>query len=304
MIYRVKYFSITFIFFFLSVTTYSQNDGSGNTGLSFLKIGVTSRAISLGEAVVSYNEDASAVHYNPASLLLGSGVNILFMHNEQILGIRTEYLAGKIIRGDWALGLDLNNTSVKDIEIREIPGEPIDKFTAQNFALSFAAAYRINEEISIGATTKFLYEKIFIDNASGYAFDIGGLYHKELLSIGVSLNNIGSMSKLRSESSKLPISLRIGGSYMLFLIPINSAIRFSADGFKILDGGKIHINTGLEFLYLDFLRLRIGYQTGFENKSFTTGIGLRYKTFSLDYAFVPYKYSLGSSHTITLGTSF
>ncbi len=59
----------------------AQNDGSGNTGLAFLKLGVTSRAVSMGEAIVSNTTDASATNYNPAALMSGLNGNLVFTHN-------------------------------------------------------------------------------------------------------------------------------------------------------------------------------------------------------------------------------
>lgn len=300
----------TKIFYFLASITllsagiFAQNDGAGNTGLSFLKLGVTSRSISLGDAVVSSSNDASATHYNPAALFNGRKVNVLFMHNSNIIGIRTEYLAAKVTLSKLALGLSLNNTSVNDIEIREIPGQLEGTFNAQNFAMGLSGAYKINDKLSIGITAKFLFEKIYVDNSSGYAFDFGGLYSDKNFSVGAALANFGKMNALRSYSTKLPASVRIGGSYLLGFKKISSSLRIAVDGYKVLDGGKFHANTGAEFLYKDFLAIRAGYQSGYDDRSLTTGIGLKYKAFNLDYAFIPYKYSLGSSHTFTLGTSF
>jgi hypothetical protein len=44
----------------------AQNDGAGNTGLSFLKLGVGARSIAMGEAFVSLADDGTAYIYNPA----------------------------------------------------------------------------------------------------------------------------------------------------------------------------------------------------------------------------------------------
>lgn len=285
-------------------SAYSQNDGAGNTGLAFLKLGVTSRAISMGEAVVSNINDAAATHYNPAALFNGTKGNIMFMHNEQVLGVRTEFLAAKIKMNKFAVGFSVNNTAVDDIEVREIPGASVEKFTAQNFSMGLSVGYRVNEMLTLGMTGKFLFEKIYIDNASGYAFDFGGLYVKDNLSLGLAISNLGSMSELRTESSKLPSSIRGGATYTIPVTGLVSLLKISADGYKVLNGGKFHAHTGAEFLYKDFLALRVGYQSGYENKSITTGIGLIYKAINLDYAFVPYKFSQGSSHTITLGANF
>ncbi len=299
-----RIFSIALFLIIAASQLFSQNDGAGNTGLAFLKLGVTSRAISLGEAVVSTSNDASSTHYNPAAMFLGAKTNLVFMHNEQVLGVRTEFLAGKFKMNKVAIGFSMNNTSVDEIQIREIPGESQGQFTAQNFAFGLSLGYKVNEQISLGVTGKFLFEKIYVDNASGIAFDLGGLYTKDKLSIGAAFSNLGSMSELRNESTKLPSSVRFGASYYIDLLGISSRLIIGADGYKVLDGGQFHANTGAELLYKDFLALRVGYQSGYENKSITTGLGLKYKAFNLDYAFVPYKYSLGSSHTITLGTSF
>lgn len=288
----------------ISLSLHAQNDGAGNTGLAFLKLGVTSRSIALGESVVSNVDDASATFYNPAALLKGSNVNLLFMHNASILGVRTEFFAAKVKFSKLALGLSLNNTAVNDIEIREIPGVPQGTFDAQNFAMGLTGAYKLSENLQIGATAKFIYEKIYVDNASGYAFDFGALYTNKKLSVGLAIANFGSMNTLRNQASKLPSSVRGGLSYLLDFPKISGNLRISADGYKVLDGGKTHANVGAEFLYKNFLAIRAGYQSGYEDRTITTGIGLRYKAFNLDYAFVPYKYSLGNSHTFTLGTSF
>ncbi|MEO8514469.1 MAG: PorV/PorQ family protein [Ignavibacteria bacterium] len=295
--------SLFLILLTLSVAR-AQNDGAGNTGLAFLKLGVTSRAISMGESVVSNTNDASATHYNPAAMFNGSKVNIVFMHNSQVLGVRTEFLAGKVKFNKLAVGFSINNTSVDNIEVREIPGAPIGEFTAQNLAFGLSLGYKVNDNLSLGLTGKFLFEKIYVDNASGIALDLGGLYSKENFAIGLAISNLGSMSSLRNEATKLPSAIRLGGSYNFYLVGISSKLTVGVDGYKVLNGGKFHANTGAELLYKDFLALRVGYQSGYENKSITTGIGLRYKAFNLDYAFVPYKYSQGSSHTITIGTNF
>ncbi|HEY3250241.1 MAG TPA: PorV/PorQ family protein [Ignavibacteria bacterium] len=301
----MKHFIKIFLFLFsFTLAIYAQNDGAANTGLSFLKMGVSSRSISLGDAVVSFNEDASATHYNPALLFMGSKVNAMFMHNQQVLGIRTEYLAAKVKMEKFAFALSLNSTSIDDIEIREIPGENLGTFNAQNFALGLSAGYKINENLSIGLTGKFLFEKIYVDNANGFALDLGSVYTQNKLSVGAAISNIGSMNELRSIATKLPTAIRGGASYLIDLPKIGATVRIGLDGYKVLDGGTFHANSGAEFLYKDFLALRVGYQSGYENKNLTTGVGIKYKAFNLDYAFVPYKYSIGSSHTITLGTNF
>jgi len=301
---KIRYSLIIGVLISSISAAFAQNDGPANTGMAFLKLGVTSSAISLGEAVVSNVDDAAATFYNPAALFNGEGVNALFMHNQSVLGIRTEFLGAKVRMNKIALGLSVNNTAVTDIQIRDIPGPALGTFDAQNFAIGLSAAYKVNAMLQFGVTAKFLYQKIYIDNNSGYAFDIGGLYNAGKYSIGASISNFGKMSVLRNDPTVLPTSFRAGGSYNFDLSSISSTVRVSADAYKVFDGGILHANTGAQFLYKDFLAIRVGYQTGFDDRSLTTGVGIRYKGFNLDYAFVPYKYSFGNSNTFTLGASF
>lgn len=73
---------------------------------------------------------------------------------------------------------------------------------------------------------------------------------------------------------------------------------------KLLTGGSFHINSGGELGYKEIVFVRVGYQTAYENRGLTTGIGLKYKNFNVDYAYVPYSLDFGNSNTFSLGISF
>ncbi|MBK7255107.1 MAG: hypothetical protein IPI04_14670 [Ignavibacteria bacterium] len=49
--------------------------------------------------------------------------------------------------------------------------------------------------------------------------------------------------------------------------------------------------------------MRLGYQTEYDNKGLTTGIGFKYKSINIDYAFVPYNSEFGSSNTFRWGST-
>lgn len=282
---------------------FAQNDGTGSTGLAFLKFGAGARSIAMGEAFSSISDDATAFIYNPARLNKGIKSNLAIMHNESAQDLKTDFIAVKFpISNKISLGIGFFTSAVTDIEIRNIPGASIDKFDSRNLSTGVSMGYLLNPDLSLGLTGKFLYEKIYVDEASGIAFDMGLNYSKKNYSFAFVVSNLGSLNELKNQSTKLPASVRFGGSY-LFSKDKFSFI-FGLDGFKVLNGGKFHVNTGGEAGYKDFLFLRLGYQTEFENKGFTTGIGFKYKTISLDYAFVPYKTEFGTSNTISLGINF
>lgn len=63
----MKYICFAILLTILVRFSDAQNDGPANTGMAFLKLPITSRALGMGEAVVSNSMDASATFYNPTA---------------------------------------------------------------------------------------------------------------------------------------------------------------------------------------------------------------------------------------------
>ena len=296
-----KYLLILLLVLF-SIKSFAQNDGPGNTGLSFLKLGVGARSLAMGEAFSSICDDGTAVIYNPARLNSGSNSNVTLMYNSAMQDLTNNFIGAKLKINKLGLGFGLFKTTVSGIEIRTIPGAPIDKFDAQNLSMNVSLCYEIYNNLSVGVTSKLLYEKIYLDEASGVGFDIGTNFIKDNLSFSFVLSNLGSINELKSASTKLPTAVRFGGAYTFKNNNLNFIL--ALDGFRVLDGGNLHINSGGEVSYKDLLFVRLGYQTAYDNKGITTGVGFKYKSIIMDYAFIPYSDSFGTSSTISLGFNF
>ena len=148
---------------------------SGQTGLSFLKLGVGARSIAMGEAHAAMATDASATYYNPAGLFGATKADIMIMHKEWFQDVRTEFIGVNIPFADYALGFGINTTNIGDIQLRTRPGPSEGTFSSHDFALGASFAMNVAPSLNAGITLKFLYEKIFVDEASGVAADIGVL---------------------------------------------------------------------------------------------------------------------------------
>lgn len=285
----------------IAANSFAQNDGSANTGLSFLKTGTGARSNAMGEAYSSISDDATSILYNPALMNSGTG-NVTLSHNISLIDYKSTFAGTKFIFGKFGVGVGLIRTGVDDIEVRLVPGAPVEKFNSQNLSLNVSAAYQFYENFSVGVTSKLLYEKIYADEASGLGFDIGTAYRKNNLALSFVVANIGSMNELKDVSTKLPTLVRFGGGY---IYPVKDfKFIFAAEGFKVLDGGLFHIHSGIEAGYKDFVFLRAGYQTNYENKGISAGIGFSYKGLNIDYAFIPYTNSFGTGNTFTIGYNF
>ncbi len=278
---------------------------AGESGLSFLKLSFGAKNAALSDLAVVYSDDATALFYNPA-LLAKDPININVTHNQSIQDLRSQNLAFGFNYDSINFAIGVNTTSIDDIEVRNVPGEAITKFNANYFFGSFSAAMFVSENISVGTTFKYLYEGLYSDEATGFGFDFGVSYQQLIpkLNLGLSIRNLGSMNKLRNVETELPKDLRFGASYDFDLQELNSKIIVIAGINKYLNEDEICTGFAADVIYDNLLSLRIGYLSGIEARSISAGFGILWNNFKIDYAFIPYKYDLGSSNIITVGYIF
>ncbi|MFA5833204.1 MAG: PorV/PorQ family protein [Bacteroidota bacterium] len=270
------------------------------TGLPFLKLSADARSSAMGEAFTSITNDHSSYYYNPASIRFSNLRQLMISHRQGFSETTTDYIGATIPGETFTFGLSAYTTSVNDIEVRLRPGEAEGTFGARNGAIGVGAAISLSDEMTVGLTGKLLYEKIYTDEASGYGIDAGFFYKAfDNVNIGVSLLNFGSMSVLRSERSVLPTTIRLGASYSTLFTP-DFSLLFAGDAVKTLDDEITHLHFGTEAVYDSMFMIRAGYQTGYEVKSFTGGVGIAYGIIRFDYAFVPMKNAFSPNHTFSL----
>jgi len=287
----------------LSVVSYSQSAGSN--GLSFLKLGSGARNIALGDNGAIFANDVSAIFYNPAQLKTGNP-EIIFTHNAWIQDAATELLGVKFSLFNLPIGVGINSTSIRGIEVHPYAGPAVTTFNTHYFFGSLSTAFSLIENLSTGITVKYLYEDIFYDNAEGIGFDFG-LYYKtpvEKLFVSAVVKNIGSMNQLQKEATKLPAEIRVGPVYHYDLPQYNVSLQAGGEFQKYLAQNDSHINFGTEIVYDKMFAVRLGYQTNYESKDISGGLGLYWNQFAFDYAMTPFAYGLGQGQTISIKYSF
>lgn len=289
---------IFFVLLFSSLSAFSQNV---KTGLPFLKTGVSAQTLAMGETFSCFSLETGALVYNPAVLASFTHNEISLSHKALFAETSTDYLGSVIVSEPFSYGFSLNTTSIRNIELRTQPGPAEGMFDARNFSFGFSTAAKLNEDFSLGVTAKFLYEKIFIDEASGYGIDVGGMYSlSNTIALSLAVNNFGSMDALHTSATTLPTTLRAGGSYFLTLNEQFSAVG-NAELVKTLDDKLTHFHLGTEVAFEKNFALRLGYLTGYEARGFSAGFGVQYAFVKFNYAYVPMTNSFTSGHIFTLG---
>jgi len=295
-----------FLLIFILASSYIFAQSAGNTGLSFLKFGFGARNIAMGDAGASASNDLSALYYNPSRLALVEKNEILIMHSSWIQDVNSELFGIKwnMFGLPWAIGL--NYTSISDIEIRTRPGEPDSKFDANYFFGSLSTGFYVWDKLSFGTTIKYLYEGLLSDEANGLGFDFGLNYETPFkgLSVSTVIKNIGSMNTLRNAETQLPTDFRLGSAYKFGVESAKLYFIAVVEIQKYLDTEDIHFNLGGDIIYDEIFALRVGYQSGYEAKSFTGGIGLMWGSLRFDYTYMPFSFDLGNANLFSLQFKF
>jgi len=288
------------IILLLSSVAFSQ---PGSAGFQILTLGYSARDLSLSNSMDAVTNEPVAVYTNPAGLAgdpneNGMGLNFMLTHRTYYVGSTIDMFGTRFEGGGLSFGTSLLLSSVPDIEVRTTPGDPQATFNAKDFAFAGGVARKFGN-VDIGVSAMYLFEKLFVYESQGYAFNFGARYSPaENVELGLSAGNLGSTTAMISDKVTLPAFARIGGSYKATIDENSSATGYL--GVTTFKSGGITPAVGAEFDYRQLLRLRAGYSSGQDLTGFSFGAGINYRFLSFDYSYIPVRNNFGNSQTFTL----
>lgn len=185
-----QYILYTFVFLFvINHSTFAQDFRKYSN--EFLRIGVSARAMGLGNAVVATSNDGTSGYWNPAGLVnISSKFQVNLLHSEYFAGI------GQYNYGSFAMptetgvfGVSIIRFGIDDIQntidIQDPNGninyDRIKKFSAADYGFLFSYAKRdmFLEGLNIGATVKLINRSIGdFAKAYGFGIDLGAQYKR------------------------------------------------------------------------------------------------------------------------------
>lgn len=296
---RKALFAALLLFVFSSARAQGSSVSS-----SQLKLPLTARSAALGESTVSDPGHLSSWLVNPANLFSAAPLTVALTHSQWMRDIQTEFLATRIPIASGTLGVGVSTNSVPGIEIRNVPGPSLGTFSARFASFQIGYAQNVTNDVVLGASAKYLYEKLYVDETTGFGFDAGIIYCTPVqgLKAGLAITNIGGLQQFRNDRSDLPTFSRIGASYAFQQDEFDFC--FSGAWANNVQDRESHLQGSLEATYSQKVSLRFGYQTGYESRALSAGIGIRFEFVQFDYAYVPFALGLGDSHLFSLGFQF
>lgn len=290
---------------------------TGTAGAQFLEIGVSARAVGMGNAFLAVANDASAIYYNPAGLPQLVQREIILTHVDYPADITYDFggLAYPVRGFGGVLGLGFYFLNSGDMDYTTYANPSLGSewssgqtFSAKEYAVALSYGRFLTQRFSIGATVKFIDELYEVERAVGWAADIGTLYNTGFrnFKIGMVMTNFGPDLTFIRDSYPLPISFKFGIS----MEALNFGDHKTMVDFEIghPNDNLEKFNGGIEYSYKDFLTLRAGDQFGYDIGDLSFGAGVKIPLYSKTKLRVDYGYfnfgKLDQVHRFTLNLSF
>ncbi|MBA7609330.1 hypothetical protein ES703_16521 [subsurface metagenome] len=279
---------------------------SPSVGMSFLKIGMGARAVSLGGAYSSVVRDPTAVYWNPAAVIYTEGMDASFSHLSLMEGINYEFIAVSTGDKNQGIGIGMGGVFYGGMELRdERPSEePLGTFDAYSFLVKLSYGHKLGSDIAAGVSISGILERIYVYSTHTYTFDFGVLYFPPIVKavvISLNLNNLGPKVTYLDESFRLPLTTKLGCSYRTRKWKTN--LTLTTEISKSIDtplSSAMGIEAGFSYLCL-----RVGYRFNEKNiVRWSGGLGIKYKFLSIDYSISPYLKDLGIKHCVSLNLDF
>jgi len=335
---KIFFYAVTIIFLLFTGKYSYTGTKVGTSAAQFLKIGIGARAIGMGGAFVAMSNDASALYWNPAGIVLLGRLNFTTTHTEWFAGLYHDFVGATVpFRGD-AIGFSITSLNTDEIEVTtlEQPDGTGIYYNVSDVAINISYSRKLTDRFSVGVTGKFIQQKLYHESSKGFALDVGTILFTGFrgLRIGMCLSNFGTGMKLygrdlivphdpggdiaitpakqaqmSTESWPLPTNFRVGiavdiiGGGQSFFSTEAARLTLAIDVNRPTDNVE-RGNMGLEFAWNDRITARIGYKYNYNEQSLTSGGGYNFKfgrtNVVIDYAWASFG-RLDHVHHFTLG---
>lgn len=297
------------IFLSLALVGFSSDwamAGAGTTTAGFLKIGVGARAIGLGGAFTPVADDASAVYWNPAGLGRIEENQAQFSHYSWLQDVSVENLYAAFPLQSVTLGAGITYVDFGSLQSYDEFGNPGEELSLYNMAAIFSISGMVSENVSLGASIKYIEQSFDLVKGQAIAGDIGLLVNWDGVDIGLAAVNLGTGMKFETVEENLPAEIRGGIAFRQF----SQRALFSLEGHAPLRG-DISVHQGLEYSLAEQLFARTGlvYQTsslpGQSSLNYNLGFGVGYGSGQFDYTFSPSdSFGADSRHNLSFSVNW
>ncbi len=289
-----------------------DEERSGSTGATELRIPVGARANAVGGAVVADVAGVDALYWNPAGIAHIEGSEAAYAYTSYFADMALNWVGFAGQMGGGHLGASIKLLDIGDIIVTtENAPDGTGEIISPTFAVvGVTYARALTDRVLVGGTMNVISERILQEQATGFGFDFGFQYllGAQGLQFGLAIKNLGPKMEFsggdldetfipggsdplsnprtftaQTSGFELPSYVSLGASYRVFEDAQNSLFvngdfqsnSFSGDEFR--GGGEYTYRAGSDGSTV--LQLRGGYNQAdqddylFSGMSFGAGLG-------------------------------
>ena len=319
-----------FIVILFSVLTFQPQDNfaqqvdySGTSAANFLKIGVGSRPMAMGDAAIATINSAEALYWNVAALTRTEGEFSLAVSSmDWLVDTRNSYFAAAYNwEGIGSFGIDVQYLDYGNIEETTVYDQNGTGryLSANDFMIGFGYARELTDRFAFGLKVKYINETIADASGDAFAVDLGAVFVTSFFNnkfrLAAALSNFGT--KLQFKGRDLSVTYSIPDNPSNKQIPADLStiewdlpllLRFGVSNYfidnedvsllvayDVLDSRDYEVrhNVGAELGLYKMVYLRGGYKFNYDEVTYTVGMGLDFKNIidynlKFDYLFLDY----------------
>lgn len=300
----------------ITASAAQENNKLAQTGFQFLSVDADARSSALASAMTAVEMQSSSLFFNPAGMAnMNNFIHFALSKNNWIADINhnTISLAVNPARGRFGVfGFSVQSVDYGDLigtQVADTPQGYVEtgNYSPSAFAAGVGYAKALTDRFSVGGQIKYAHQYLgessiplpdslltkVKNELAPPAFDFGTLFKTgfKSLAFGMSIRNFSQEIEYDQEGFQLPLVFTMGISMNLFdwldsSDPKQTAI-FSIDASHFRSHPE-QVKIGLDYTFIDFLALRIGYTLNNDEDGMTYGFGLSQFGLNLDYAYTPF----------------
>lgn len=313
---------------------FATSPNLGTSGAQFLKLPADARTEALGNATVATSFGANSVFNNPAGIaeITKADLSLSYSRMFSMFDYTSFAVANNFSFGNFALQFISFKTDDMEITTEKQPNGTGRKFNAQDYTIGITYGRYLTNSFAVGATIKYVEQRIWNEKASTVAFDVGTRYTLDFknLTIAMAMTNFAPDMKFDGEDlnvtydkDKLIPTNRPSPARLMttdFPLPLNFQIGVSMDLYKdenfhwLAEIDALHPNDNVERIHFaselkifEYFALRGGYKIKHDTENYSFGVGVKIpiEDYSIvfDYSYVNKKY-LSAINKITIGLAF
>ena len=299
---------------------------AGTAAVTFLKIGVGARAVSMGGAYVAMANDGTAMYWNPAGVVQSEKNELALSHLDWLVDVDFEYI-GYIhhVTENLGLGAFLGYLHLVDMPVTTEfhPYGTGEYFGYSDLVTGLTASLKMTDRFSFGVTVKYVREELADLIMDGTMLDFGTYYWTgyKTLRIAAAMRNFGTDLRPGGTYQRRQANDQVTESnYEAFspptLFTMGAAMDVYQTGANVFSAA-VQMNhpmddqenfvLGSEYRYRRLFFLRGGYVANMDENKWTFGAGAKFyffgKAIKLDYSYADYTH-LSMTQQITFGFEF